>query len=77
MKKIVSFIMVMFLTLSLTGCVKYNVNMDIVEKYTVSDNRYEEYLLRSRIASTLKNIKYNINKKSVESLDATIKEEIG
>ena len=29
MKKIVSFIMVMFLTLSLTGCVKYNVNMDI------------------------------------------------
>ena len=52
-------------------------NMDIVEKYTVSDNRYEEYLLRSKIASTFKNIKYNINKKSVESLDATIKEEIG
>ena len=52
-------------------------NMDIVEKYTVSDNRYEEYLLRSKIASTFKNIKYNVNKKSVESLDATIKEEIG
>ena len=52
-------------------------NMDIVEKYTVSDNRYEEYLLRSKIASTFKNIKYNINKKSVESLYATIKEEIG
>ena len=52
-------------------------NMDIVEKGVFPDNRYEEYLLRSKIASTFDRLAYFLNKRSVESLDATIKEEIG
>ena len=51
--------------------------MDIVEKGVFPDNRYEEYLLRSKIASTFDRLAYFLNKRSVESLDATIKEEIG
>ena len=48
-------------------------NLDIVEIENYKDNKYEEYLLKSKLANIVNNIKYYVTIRSMESLDANIK----